>query len=271
VNRNSFNARRRSVLVFFICSLWASPGLAFIDETLDYIKRSQLGFDFSNSIDRVDLSYEMLADNFVPPSCSLTQDGQRKRCTVTMLGGTSNGWGVFLQAPFKRKDFFYLDWDVGVGLRSLNGSLQSSDQDLDGLPLSDASFSLLAAVIKPYIQFGVTPEGAPDFLISVGPALQVAMGTMAVNGLSEFVAVGTSSVTGPLSLLQGFFEIEAVVYRFGEGSFSLIASRDSTGRGQGTRIYPTDVDGMSDFKAKFTRDVSGLAFGLGLKLVTPWP
>lgn len=271
MNCIDFKVHRSSIVVFFVCSLWASPGLALIDETWDYVKRSQLGVDFSNSIDRVDLSYEMAADNFVPSSCSLMTDGQTKRCAVTMLGGTSNGWGVFLQAPFKRQDFFYFDWDISLGVRSLNASLQSQDQDLDGLPLSDARFSLLAAVIKPYIQFGVTPEGAPDFLISVGPALQVAMGTMAINGLSEFVAVGTSSVTGPLSLLQGFFEIEAVVYRFGEGSFSLIASRDSTGRGQGTAIYPAEVDGMNDFKAKFTRDVSGLAFGLGLKLVTPWP
>ena len=270
MNCTGFRVHCRSVLVF-VFSLWTSPSFALINETWEYVKRSQIGIDYSNSIDRVDLSYEMSADNFVPPSCSLLTDGQTKRCSVTMLGGRSNGWGVFLQAPFKRQEFFYFDWDVSVGVRSLSGSLQSREQRLDGLPLSDASFSLLAAVLKPYIQFGVTPEGAPDFLISVGPALQVAMGTMAVNGQSEFVAVGTSSVSGPLSLLQGFFQIEAVVYRFGEGSFSLIASRDSTGRGQGTGIYPTDVDGMSDFKAKFTRDVSGLAFGLGLKLVTPWP
>jgi hypothetical protein len=257
--------------VTLTCAAWSTSALALINETWDYIKNSQVGFDYSNSIDRVDLSYEMNADNYVPPSCDLVAGGQSKRCSVTMLGGVSNGLGVFLQAPFKRKDFFYLDWDVGLGVRYLSGALQGSDQSLDRLPLYDARFSLLAAVIKPYIQFGVTPEGAPDFLISIGPALQVAMGTVAINGEGEFVAVGTSSVSGIMSLIQGFFAIEAVIYRFGDGAFSLIASQDSTGHGQGTQIYAADVDGMSQFKAKFSRDVRGFAFGLGLKLVTPWP
>lgn len=259
------------VFCFLGCVALESPALALVNDVWDYVKQSQLGIDYSNSIDRVDLSYEVPTAGVIPGSCKVTSDGESKRCSVKMLGGFSNGWGLFLQPPFRKQGYFYFDWDVGLGLRYLNGALQNGDRNLDGLPLSDARFSLLAAVIRPYIQFGVTPEGLPDLLISVGPALQVALGTVTINGEREVVMAGTSSFTGPLSLIQGFFAIETVVYRFGDGAFSLMASHDATGHGQGTEIYPADIDGMSDFRANFRRDVGGLAFGLGLKLVTPWP
>ena len=256
----------------FICAaLWSTPSFAFMEQAWDYVKQSQLGFDYSNSIDRVDLSYDMAEGNYVPPSCSRRSDGSTKRCTVSMLGGASSGWGVFLQAPFKKQGLFYFDWDVSLGARYLNGQLRSQDQSLDGLPLRDANFELLAGIVRPYIQFGVTPDGLPDVLVSVGPALQGALGTMVINGEAESVAVGTSSVTGPLSLFRGFFALELVFYRFGDGAFSFLASHDVTGHGQGSQVYPGSLDGMSDFRAKFRRDVGGFALGFALKLVTPWP
>ena len=44
----------------FICvALWSTPSFAFMEQAWDYVKQSQLGFDYSNSIDRVDLSYDM--------------------------------------------------------------------------------------------------------------------------------------------------------------------------------------------------------------------
>jgi len=261
----------QSIAAFLLCTSWSQTSHAFVDEVWDYVQKSQLGFDYSNSIDRLDLSYEMAEGSYVPASCSVTSDPETKRCSVKMVGGASNGWGVFLQPAFKKQGLFYLDWDVGVGARLLRGQLQESDRELEGLPLRDASFSLAALVVKPYVQFGVTPEGWPDVLVSVGPALQGALGTVAVNSQEEIVAVGTSSLSGPLSLLRGFFALEFVFYRFGDGAFSLVASHDVTGHGQGTNIYPGDIDGMSNFRGSFRRDVGGLAYGFGLKLVTPWP
>ena len=256
--------------VIFNCC-FASPLFAFYDEALSYVKNSQVGFDYSNLIDRVDLSYDIDSYDRIEPSCILNPDGKSKRCIVKMIGGISNGWGVFLQPPFKRQGLFYFDWDVSLGARYLSGRLRNEQGELDGLPLRDARFNLLAAVIRPYIQFGVTPDGLPDLLVSLGPALQIALGPMEVNGNSEFVAVGTSSVSGPLSLMNGFFALEMVLYRFGDGAFSLIASRDMTGHGRGSPVYPGGLDGMTGFRANFRRDVGGMAFGFGLKLVTPWP
>jgi hypothetical protein len=125
--------------------------------------------------------------------------------------------------------------------------------------------------MKPYVQFGITPERWPDILISMGPALQVALGSVAINNHAENVAVGTSSVTGPMSVIRGFLAIELVLKRFGDGAFSLIASQDVSGHGRGTKIYPKDIDEMSNFRGTFRRSEGHVAFGFGLKLVTPWP
>ena len=252
--------------------LLATPSLGALDEVINYLKQTQVGFDYSNSIDRVDLSYDIDVGERVPPSCSrLADNPSQQRCSVGMIGGASNGWGLFLEPAFKKQGLFYLSWDLGIGARYLSGELPGSEQSLSGLPLQTASFSLAAAVIKPYLQFGVTPEWWPDVLISLGPAIQVAVGSVAINGQPETVAVGTSSITGPMSVIQGFFQLEFVLRRFGDGAFSLVASHDVTGHGRGTQIYPGDIDGMSNFHGAFRRDVGGIAYGFGLKLLTPWP
>jgi hypothetical protein len=250
----------------------SAPAFALVGEVVSYVRQYQFGIDYSNSIDRVGLSYEMDRSGGVPSSCAVVEgDTTKQRCSVQMLGGSSNGWGVFLQKAFKKQGFFYFDWDVSFGARYLNGELPPEERSLSGLPLKKASFSLGAAVMKPYIQFGVTPDRFPDILISMGPAIQMAMGSVSINDKSESVAVGTSSVTGPMSVIQGFFALELVLRRFGDGAFSLIAMRDVTGHGEGTKIYPKEVDGMRDFRGTFSRSVGGMAFGFGLKLVTPWP
>lgn len=250
----------------------AAPSYAAFGELWNYVSQFQVGIDYSNSIDHVDLSYETTALDYVPASCAVSEAGPRvKRCSVGMVGGASNGWGVFLERAFKKKGLFYLDWDLSVGTRFLTGELPGDQKSLDGLPLRRAGFSLVAFVMKPYLQLGVTPDFWPDVLISMGPAVQFAAGNVTINDDVANVAVGTSSVTGPMSIINGFFALEIVLKRFGEGSFSLIASQDVTGHGQGSEFFPRDVDGMSNFKGTFQHSTSGLAYGFGLKLVTPFP
>lgn len=258
-----------TMVMFFSSSL---PAFALVAEINNYVKQYQFGVDYSNSMDHVNLSYETSSGNGVPKSCgTLATDATKMQCGVGVVGGSSNGWGVFLQKAFKKKGFYYWDFDLSFGARYLNGELPAKERSLSGLPLKTVSFSLGALVAKPYIQFGITPERWPDILISMGPALQFAAGTMAINGKTENVAFGTSSVTGPMSLIRGFLAVELVLRRFGEGAFSLMLSHDVTGHGRGTKIYPKDVDGMSNFRGVFNRNVGGMAFGFGLKLVTPWP
>lgn len=265
--------RVRSISIFFLMALsFARPAFAGLGTVWNYVSQYQFGIDYSNSIDYVSLSYSTPTAGGIPSSCQQdSSDSSKKRCTAGMVGGSSSGWGVFLEKAFKKQGPYYLDWDVGFGARYLSGQLPEKDANKDGLPLRYASFSLAAVVAKPYVQFGITPEFWPDILVSVGPALQLAMGNVAVNDETKNVMVGTSTWSGPMSLINGFFALEIVLKRFGEGAFSLMASQDFTGNGEGSKLYPGDVDGMSDIRGSFRRNTGGLAYGFGLKLVTPWP
>ena len=261
-----------NVLLILLLAVPSSSAYALVSEIVNYVSQYQVGVDYSNAIDRVNLSYNTSATGGVPDSCQLVEgDPTKKQCSVHMVGGLSNGWGVFLQPAFRKQGFFYFNPDISFGARYLSGELPVEDRSLDGLPLKSAAFSLGALVMKPYLQLGVTPDRFPDVLISMGPAIQMAFGKMTINEQSENVAVGTSSVNGPMSVIHGFFALEIVLKRFGDGAFSLIASHDVTGNGRGTKIFPHDVDGMSDFHGSFSRNVDGMAYGFGLKLVTPWP
>jgi hypothetical protein len=258
--------------IFLAIVSYSTPSLAVISQIYSYVNKYQIGLDYSNSTDRVALSYDAAVTGGVPDTCQVMEgDSSRQRCQADMFGGGSSGWGVFLQPAFKKQGFFYGSWDVSFGARYLSGELPTKQRNKPGLLLRSASFSLGAIVMKPYVEFGITPDRFPDILFSLGPAVQVACGTVNLNDQPEEVLVGTSSVTGPMSIIHGFFAMEVVVKRFGEGAFSFMLSRDVTGSGRGTKIYPKNIDGMSDIRGAFSRQIGGMAFGFGLKLLTPWP
>lgn len=255
--------------------LRTSVAFALVSEVVNYVKQYKIGIDYTSSHDSMALSYQTDATSGVPKSCALVSgDSSKMRCSVNMSAGrnSGSGFGLFLQHAFKKQGFWYFDYDVSFGGRYLSGQVQASDESKDGLPLRNAKFSLGAFVTKPYIEFGITPDKWPDILISVGPALQVAAGTMTINDKSEKVVAGTSSYLGLMSLWHGFLEVELVLKRFaGDGAFSLFFENDYTGSGEGTKIYPKGIDNMTDFKGAFSHSVGGMAYGFGLKLVTPWP
>jgi hypothetical protein len=253
----------------FSMAFQCPQAVAGIDQAWQYVKQYKIGVDYSNSMDYVGLSYSIDRQTNKPSSCQVdSSDSNKYRCTAGMTGGSSSGFGLFLEKPFKKQGFFYFDWDVSLGARYLTGRLQNPDETS---PLKSASFSLLAGVVKPYIEFGITPDRFPDILITMGPAIQVATGKASINNDSSNVVVGTSSVTGPMSVLYGFSALEIVLKRFQDGYFSLVAMRDYSGNGEGSKFYPKSVDGMSDFKASFSHSVGGMAYGFGLKLLTNWP
>jgi hypothetical protein len=239
----------------------------------DYLQKYQLGVDYTSSFDSVEASYETAATSDPPPQdCELDEDdASRQRCTVHMSGGATSGFGVFLQQAFKRQGLFHFSADVGFGARYLNGELSGDDRIRSaaaGLPLRNLRFSLAALVVKPYITVGITPaQKWPDILLSIGPAAQVALGRVVLNDQAERVAMATSSS----GLIDGFFELEIVLWRFGDGALSLFHSSDVTRGGHGAKFYPKEVDGMSDVRADFARSVAGGFLGLGAKLVLDWP
>ncbi len=264
--------RRSSAYYLFsiILIFYAIPAHALVSEVMGYLRQYQFGVDYSNSSDRMSLSYDLERAGTPPPSCAENPDKTGHMiCTVGTSAGHSSGFGLVLEQAFRRQGFFYFRPDISFGVRYLNGELAKDDlrkQEAGSLPLKSMSSSLLAFVVKPYIQFGITPASTwPDILISLGPVAQVAAGKGVINQTTESVAFVTSSG----SLIGGFFALEIVPWRFGNGALSLFSTHDYSGDGRGSKFFKKDVDGMTDIRAKFSRSVSGAAFGFGVKVLLP--
>jgi len=253
----------------------STSALAGVSDIANYLKRYQVGIDYSNSNDSVQMSYEIPADQSGGQlECEpVVGEITSKRCTAYMGAGFSSGYGFLLQQPFKRQGDIYVNFDVGLGLRRLVGEYPPGSQKAskDG-PLRNVNFELLALVARPYLQIGITPARTwPDILLSIGPAFQAAYGKVKVNEESKNVVIGTSSGLSNSGLIGGYTELEIVFWRFGDGAFSIYTAQDFTSGADGTSFYPGEVDGMSDIRANFARGVGGAAFGFGLKLVMDFP
>lgn|GEM_PF-2739356 len=261
------------LLLLFLCV--STSALAGVSDIANYLKRYQVGIDYSNSNDSVQMSYEIPADQSGGQlECEpVVGEITSKRCTAYMGAGFSSGYGFLLQQPFKRQGDIYVNFDVGLGLRRLVGEYPPGSQKAskDG-PLRNVNFELLALVARPYLQIGITPARTwPDILLSIGPAFQAAYGKVKVNEESKNVVIGTSSGLSNSGLIGGYTELEIVFWRFGDGAFSIYTAQDFTSGADGTSFYPGEVDGMSDIRANFARGVGGAAFGFGLKLVMDFP
>ncbi|SMF08034.1 hypothetical protein [Pseudobacteriovorax antillogorgiicola] len=249
--------------------LMASPAFGFLGVVWEYISQYQIGIDYSASTDVIVMSYEMDRSGGIPSSCveSIKSD-LRQICTHDIVGGQSSGFGLFLQQAFRRQGDYHVDFDLSLGVRYLTGQIPEDELlaiEAQGLPLTEASFTLGVAIAKPYIELGYTPlMGFPDILLRFGPVIQAGAGAVSINEESKDVAVAVSSG------VTGYVELEIVFLRFGDGAFSIYSSKDGAGR-DGTPLYPDSVAGMDDFEGEFKRSVGGAALGYGMKLVLNWP
>ena len=253
----------------------ATKSFAGVSSAWNYLSRFQVGVDYTNSNDTVEMTYEVPSNqNTGDTTCELIPgDINTKRCSNHMGAGFSSGWGFLLQQPFKRQGDIYVNFDMGFGLRRLVGEFPvSKKKGNSNGPLRAVNFELLALVARPYLQVGLTPAQTwPDILFSIGPAFQAAYGRVRVNSEAENVLVGTSSGLSVGGLIGGFYELEVVFWRFGQGAFSIYTAKDVTSGDAGTKFFPREVDGMEEIKANFSRGVGGDALGFGLKLVMDWP
>lgn len=236
----------------------------------NYIKQYQVGIELSGSSDTVHLSYQTPYDATHSPYCSQDPaNSQKDICSHSILAGQSSGFSLFLQQAFRRRGTFHFNYDLSLGARYLKGNLE--DEELarlasSNIPLTEASLALGVVVAKPYIELGYTPSSRfPDILLRLGPVFQLGVGTVSINEQSETVAMALSSG------LTGYFELEFVFWRFGDGALSLYSSRDSAGNSNGIPIYPNDIDGMESFEGRVSRSIGGQFFSYGLKLVLNWP
>ena len=242
----------------------------------DFVKSYQLGIEHSISRDQLVLNYEVDGtEGASSDSCkAFSGDSNLRRCSVSVASGGGQGFQLLAQKAFERQGFWHLDFDVNFGLRYLAGTISESKAQAEDLaPLESLRFSLGALLVTPSVTFGIAPANFwPDVLLSVGPALQIAAGSVAINDQSKTVVVGTSSGSDLSSMIRGHGQIEVVFWRFGDGALSVYFARDTTGGGNGTPFVRGNIDGMENIRAKFARTIGGnLPGGYGLKLLFDWP
>lgn len=260
--------RRLSGLLTVILSLSLSnPAHAFIDSLWGYLSQYQLGLEYSVSRDVIDMSYKTAGDGSNEYCEADINESGQQICSHEIVGGQSSGIGIFIQQAFRRQGDIHFNLDLSLGVRYLSGEIPEEDatQISSSLPLSEASFSLLMFVAKPYLELGWTPlSRMPDLFLRFGPVLQIGGGEVSINEEKETVLLTQASGVG------GYFEFEVVFLRFGDGALSAYYSGDSANR-NGTSFYPNEINGMREFKAKLHRDVGGAFFGYGIKLLLNWP
>ena len=229
----------------------------------DYLKGYKIGIEKATSHSSITMDYHTDSTTDHGSSCLGDPQGTGFRCQETMAAGSSSGFALYLGQPFRGKDSFYFGADLGFGLSYLEGSFSDKKRSQG---LKNAAFTLLSLSIKPYIQFGWTPQGLPDILVSVGPVVQLAGGKVSINDTPKSTAV--IGVSG----LQGYFELEIVLWRFGSGgAFGLFTSKENSGNRDSSRLYEGEIDGMSDIKGQFSSSTSGGTMGYGLRLLLDIP
>jgi len=234
-------------------------------ELWGFAKQYRVGVDFAGGGDSATLNFEADTSQTNGSSSCIADPSTgyvTSKCSVQIAAGGRGGFGLFAERAFKRQGNFYFNMDLGFGIRSLEGRF-NEDIETRKTPLRDVKFFLYGGVIKPYIIFGLTPARVwPDLLISLGPVAQVLAGRVHVNDESAQRVLAQTS----FRRLNAFLQLELVFVRFGDGYFSLFASRTAASSEETIGdFYPDEVDGMRDIQAEFNNNL------LGFKLLFNFP
>ncbi len=246
-------------LVFVILVSLGFSSLGYSNSLWNYLRQYQVGISFAPVTDSIRIRYEVENSNYSETKTeSLSQtDTGFSQC---------NGCGFFLQQAFKRQGNFYFNADLGLEVRALQIE-RENDTKYASSTIENASVSLYGGVVRPYIQFGLTPpRNLPDFLISIGPVYQLLWGSVSIN--DETHHTGISGIpAGKKTGLTGFLELELVLIRFGDGALSLFKSTSNASDNDfsSNNFFPKTVDNMTNFAATFSRNSSGI------KLILNWP
>ena len=233
-----------------------------------YLGNYKLGINLIGSNDAVEVAYDIDATHPAARSCEQkSSDVSKYTCRETIsdpgqgLGSEYlQGFGIFLQQPFRKQGFWYFGADISFGLQVASNQLPEKRSELNGRPLKSLEYSLYGVRMRPYLQFGITPNGFPDILISFGPVLQTIAGTVTVNEESQDTGLAQTSRLKPTlnPLGWAYVELEVVFWRYRHAAFSWYTARaavdDSEAEGE---FYPGEIDGMENFKASFRSNEGG--------------
>lgn len=202
-----------------------------------------------------DILYDSTKRGPRPDNCTdHVKDVSLMSCNLGISQSSGGTYTLGLQQVFKRKGFFYYGADIGGSIFLLDAKAEETSSDVTILqPLQKARVHLYGGNLRAYLQFGITPASIlPDLLISVGVGAHLSTGNIKIEGERHNINVATD--------LQ-YLMIEAVWWRFGEGSLSSYLSAES-----GSSFAPkVDFGDYQNLKIHPSQTAIGL-----IKLVIPW-
>jgi hypothetical protein len=248
-------------LSLFMTLVHASSAYADLLSPWHYIKNYNLGVDVGETVDTADVGFDVNSGLYNDPECEPGSNGD-VHCIHT-YESHQDGFGLFLEQPFKRKGFWHFDYDLNLDVRVVDDKLSYvGEQSPCRVPIQDLRIHLYSLVALPNVKFGITPKNFPDILFSIGPAGELVWGSVNVNNSRHVVSprgvFRRSSVTNIFSYQQA----ELVFWRFGKGSASL----------SWWRIYGDDHVQDGDIMPETVGELRGLSIKLnktffGLKVL----
>ncbi len=250
--------RRRALQLGFLILL---PSKAWSAPAGNYLKNYRAGFEIGYSSTSATLLYKHPKILPLPDECTESEaDPTVMECSIS-VASPPTGFSVFVQQVFHRTGWFYFNSDLSFSSYILDGKInlkepdESSEATLIIPPITNLNLHLYGATGRGYVEFGITPpKNLPDIIFSLGIAKQYAIGSIKVEDVRKKIDVEST---------QFCFGLEAVWWRFGDGSFSSAANTEAAVTDK--VIYDASIGDASHFVLQ----TSKLSVAV-IKIVFPW-
>jgi len=265
-----FNKTKFSYLCLLAILIVAAPAFG-----KGLLSTYNVGAYYAFTSSYTNLDYDAQASEKLPRDCAInTEVAGKMRCRTYLVPNNSEGFGIFLQKPFVRQGFFYLEPGFTFSTLSYSGTVGnkpnqviSSTQVDNGIaksadseeqPLTKVLMELYGINWQGYFKFGVTPRVLPDVFLSLGLGLQTVGGR---------VKVLTTDRTRWVLQPSAYAEFEMVIVRLSTAYLSAFYGQDQTVLGRyGSNLiedYPDGAD-LANFKATL------INAGAGIRLLMPF-
>lgn len=213
-----------TIILSLVSCLSASEALA--GSWTKYLASYRIGLELRSSTDKSDLKYVSGRPAVMPEGCNPKYgDASNMDCTAEIGPKSKTTYGISIQQVFKRQGWWYFGKDIGFSFFLLDAKAhEMADESIvvvNPQPLQQARVHLYGVNLKGYVQFGVTPPSIlPDFLISIGGGLHTSTGNVKIEQAKEKVNIASGLF---------YLQLEAVWWRFGEGSLSTYMAFENAG------------------------------------------
>ena len=214
------NTPTRFLAFVFACSMHAEPAQAGWGSYLSgYRATAELKAGAASST----LRYDAPRLTPMPDRCvEHVSDASLMACSNQIGGSSKPSYTIGIEQAFKRQGNYYFGADFGASIFLLSAKADEKEEKVLVLqPLQHARVHLYGLNVRAYLQFGITPAKIwPDFLVSVGVGQHLSAGKLKVEDLGEDLSIATG---------LGYVQVEAVWWRFKDGSLSSYLMTESGG------------------------------------------